>query len=251
MSVLQTLTSIGLSDGESKVYLALLKLGAVPVSKIKEETNLHRTTIYDFVEKLMNKGLVNYVITNNIRLYKASQPEKMMDFVKDKERKVKEVLPELKELASFHKDELQVEVHKGKEGFRTMLDDFLRVRKNMLAFGVDEEDFRKHIPIIMEQFLKREAKAGLKERVLVSDDTTFVYPHPHMEYRYIPKEYFGPSPTIIYGDRVVIINWEPLTTIVMKNKTLADGYRKHIEFLWKTAKKRPKSRQKLRSLPAS
>ena len=66
MDVKQVLSELGLSEGEIKVYMALLKLGSSPVSALKEETKLHRTTIYDFIEKLLNKGLVNHVIKNNV-----------------------------------------------------------------------------------------------------------------------------------------------------------------------------------------
>ena len=45
----------GLSKGEVEIYLALLKLGASLVSKIAQETGLHRTNIYDTLEKLKEK----------------------------------------------------------------------------------------------------------------------------------------------------------------------------------------------------
>jgi len=115
MEIKQVLQDSDLSEGESEVYLALLKLGSSPVSKIKEESGLHRTTIYDFLEKLLNKGLVNYVIQNNIKYYKASHPNKLIDFVKEKEEDLKEILPELKEMAEFQREDLKVEVYKGLE----------------------------------------------------------------------------------------------------------------------------------------
>ena len=49
----QTLQELGLTPGETKVYLALLKLGKSNVHQLKRETNIHRTTIYDFLEGWM------------------------------------------------------------------------------------------------------------------------------------------------------------------------------------------------------
>ena len=103
MEIKEVLDKVGLNEGEIKVYLALLKLGSVQVSKIKDETNLHRTTIYDFIEKLINKGLVGYVIKNNVKYYTASHPSKLIDFVKEKEENLKEILPNLIKLSEFKK----------------------------------------------------------------------------------------------------------------------------------------------------
>jgi sugar-specific transcriptional regulator TrmB len=238
MDLNQTLKEIGLSQGEAKVYLALLKLGPAIVSEIKEETNLHRTTIYDFIEKLLNKGLINYVIKNNIKHYNATQPDKLLAYIKEKEEHIKGILPSLTELQKFQKEELKVEVYKGREGFKTVLNDMLRTKKNMVGFGVDEEIFKKRFPILIEQHFKREQELGITERLLSSDDTKFVYEESHVTYRFIPKEYFNPTPTVVYGDKVVIIIWEPLTIIMIENSELAEAYRKQFEMLWGMAKQK-------------
>ncbi len=237
MEVKKVLQESGLSDGETQVYLALLKLGSVPVSQVRGETNLHRTTIYDFLEKLLNKGLVNYLIKNNVKYYKATHPNKLLDFIKEKEENVKEILPELKELAEFKKEELKVEVYKGREGFKTLLNDMLREKENMIAFGIDEIKFKKKFPILLEQYFKKEEEKGLKERLLTSEETEFIYKKKTTTYRFIPKEYFNPTPTLVYGNRIVIIIWEPFTVIKIENSELADSYKKYFELLWKTAKK--------------
>ena len=237
MEIKKVLQDSGLSEGETKVYLSLLKLGSVPVSKIKEDTELHRTTIYDFLEKLLNKGLVNYVVKNNIKFYKATHPNKLLDFVKEKEENIKEILPELKELAEFRQEELKVEVYKGQEGFKTLLNDMIRVGDNMVALGIDEIRFKKKFPILIENYFKKEEEKGMKERLLTSEDAEFIYKKKTANYRFIPKEFFNPTPIMVYGKRVVTIIWEPFTLISIENSELAESYRKHFELLWKTASK--------------
>lgn len=240
METQQILKDIGLSDGEIKVYLALLKLGSVPISKIKEETNLHRTTIYDFVEKLLNKGLVSYVIKNNIKHYKATHPTKLLDFVKEKEENINGILPDLIKLTEFKKEEINVGIYKGVEGLKTILNDVLKTRQNIVIFGIDEIKFKEKFPILIEQYFKREKEAGIKERLLASEDTNFVFDKETTAYRFIPEEFFNPTPTIVYGNKVIIIVWEPFTTILIENKELADSYKKYFEMLWGIAKRKPK-----------
>lgn len=240
MEIKEVLREAGLSIGEVEVYLALLKIGSVPVSKIKEETKIHRTTIYDFLEKLLNKGLVNYVVKNNVKYYKATHPNKILEFIKEKEENIKEILPELKELAEIKKEEIKVEIYKGAEGFKTLLNDIIRVSKDFVAFGVDETKFKERFPIIIEQYFKKEEERGIKERLLTSEETKFIFNKKTTNYRYIPKEYFNPTPTMVYSNKIAIIIWEPLTIIMIENSELADSYKKYFEMLWKIASKKPK-----------
>lgn len=244
MEIKKVLGGLGLSEGEVKVYLALLKLGSVPISKIKEETNLHRTTIYDFVEKLLNKGLAGYVIKNNVRYYKAAHPSRLVDFIKEKEESVREIIPQLTRLTEFKKEEIKVELYKGEEGLKTLINDVLRVKKDIVVLGVDELKFKEKFPIVVEQYFKKEEETGIKERLLASEDTEFIFDKKTTNYRFIPEKFFNPTSTMVYGDKVAILIWEPFIIIMIENKGLADSYRKYFELLWKIAKKKPKKQLK-------
>ena len=240
MSLKESLTSIGLSDGESTIYLALLKLGSSPVRKIKEETRMHRTTIYDFLEKLLTKGLASYVIKGGVKYYKATHPNKLLDYIKEKENMVNDVLPELDKLSAFHKDEITVEVYRGVEGVKTLLKDVLREGKDHVIFGIDESMFKEKLGPFMEWYFKEEKKRGFKERILTSDEASYVYGYQTAMYSYLPRESFNPTPTYVYGDNVAILIWEPFSVIRIKNAALADSYAKYFELLWKMAKTKPK-----------
>ncbi len=241
MDLSVALHKIGLSDGEAKVYLALLKLGPVPVSKLKEETHLHRTTIYDFVEKLLNKGLVTYVVKTGIKYYNAVSPEKLLEYVKEKEETVLDVLPQLIKIGSLQREEIHVEVYKGTEGVKSLLNDVVRVGKDYVIFGIDESMFQEKFGIFMDQFFRKEKEKKFRERILTRDDVSFVYPYETAIYRYLPRESFNPTPTYVYGDNVAILIWEPLSVIKIRSAALADSYTKHFEILWKLAASKPKS----------
>lgn len=232
------LQEIGLSKGEVKVYLALLKLGSVPVSKIKEETGLHRTTIYDFVEKLINKGLVNFVLRHNVKYYKATNPNKLLDLIKEKQENIQEILPDLIKLTHFKKEDISVEVHRGKEGFKTLLNDILKVGESYVAFGIDESKFKEYFDPLIKSQIKKEEKKGIHQRLLSSEEATYTYEGKFIHYKYIPEEFFNPTSIQVYGNRVATLIWEPLTIIIIKNPQLADAYKKHFEMLWKIAKQK-------------
>jgi len=50
------LKEIGLQEGEITLYLALLKLKETTATQIAQHTGVHRSHIYDLIEKLKEKG---------------------------------------------------------------------------------------------------------------------------------------------------------------------------------------------------
>ncbi|KXJ98680.1 MAG: Sugar-specific transcriptional regulator TrmB [Parcubacteria bacterium OLB19] len=56
--LLVILNKIGLTDNESRVYLASLQLGPAKVAQLSRISNVKRTTIYPIVESLHRKGLI-------------------------------------------------------------------------------------------------------------------------------------------------------------------------------------------------
>jgi len=237
------LKEIGLTNGEAKVYLALLKLGTSSVHVLKDETKLHRTNIYDFIEKLINKGLVSYHVKQNTKQFSAVDPNKLIEYLQEKKEVVEEYLPELKKLQRQEKQEIRVEVYKGREGIKTFFNDLLRVGKNYVGFGFDEELWEKDFSLLLKQHFRKEKKIKIKSRILTSENAKMIYKHGH--YKFIPDAFFSPSPTTTYGDRVCTIVWKPLTIVIMTNKEVAEAQRKYFQMVWKMAKNKPKRKVKI------
>ena len=64
---IKLLEEIGLANSEIKVYTTLLKTGEIKVGELIKELSLHRSRIYEAINRLTDKGLVSYVIKNNIK----------------------------------------------------------------------------------------------------------------------------------------------------------------------------------------
>jgi len=238
MQIEKILKEIGLSNGEIEIYLLLLELGPSPVKKIKERTKIHRTSIYDFIEKLINKSLLSYFITNNVKQYRAVEPKKLLDFIKEKEDKIKSIIPKLEKRYSKNHDEVIVEVYKGLEGFKTVLNDIIRSKeKNILGCNIEEKKFKETSNTLMEQYFRRLRENKMKEKILTYKNPKFIFDRKVTEYRYIKKDQFYDVPSLTYKNKVVNIIWEPLTIIMITSENLANGVRKNIEIMWENAKK--------------
>ena len=73
----EILKECGLTNNETGVYLALLQTGSISVNSIAEKSGLHRQAVYDALDRLLEKGFVNFVIKNNKKHFQAIHPEKI------------------------------------------------------------------------------------------------------------------------------------------------------------------------------
>lgn len=235
----EVLKELGLSDGEAIIYLALLRIGESQVNRIKTDTKMHRTTIYDFLDSLIKKGLVSYVIKNNVKFFIAAPPARLQNLLHDKEEHLKEILPSLVKLSDLEKRNIKAEIYEGVEGFKTFVNRMLNRKSELLAFGIDESQFDAKFPHLMKSYIMKEGKRGLTERIITKKGVNFIYKRDFMHYRYIDGKFFSPVPTITWDNFVIFIIWDPLTIIFVENKDLAESHRKHFELLWKIADKRP------------
>ena len=236
MEINKVLENLGLKEGEIKVYLDLLKFNQSSVAKIKERTQLHRTTIYDFLDSLMNKGLVSHITISGTKEFRAKEPEKLFQLLDEKKDQLTLIFSELEQLQNQNNVKFSAEVLKGKEGFKFWLNDMIKTNKNVYGFGVDEEMFQSQFKYEVAQYFNKRKKLKYKERLLTKESTNFVFYNEFTTYRYLPDKYFSPTPTIVYGNKTMILIWEPLHIILIDNKGLADSYKNNFELLWKMAK---------------
>lgn len=238
------LEQIGLTKNEIEVYVTLLRTGSSPVAAIAGHSKLYRPYVYDTLKKLEEKGLVNSVMRQGKRYFQAVHPDKLIEYLKEKERALESVLPALIDLTKIPKEETNVELYKGKEVVRIIQRDVLNIlketREESLVIGVDEKKFITVDPITMQQFFSQIKKYNLKEKVLVREGDNYLPAHKEStEYRFLPKGYFTPTSTFIYGSKVAIIIFgEPLYGIIINSKLLAKAYRKQFYLLWKIARKK-------------
>ena len=234
---------IGLANSEINVYTTLLKTGSIRVGELMRELSLHRSRVYEAINRLSDKGLVSYVIKNNIKYFEAADPDNLIAYLEEQKQKlnekedsIKKIIPELKKHISPLKPHAEAHVLHGKEGFKTMRKDVLKQGKDLYLLGaVGKED--SALKYFFPNFTKLRVKAGIKQRLLFDYEVRNkpITKMPLQEYRFLPKEYSTPTVINIYADRVVNVLWKgdnPLCFMII-NKDIADSYRKWFELLWK------------------
>lgn len=230
------LKEIGLSNTESKVYLTLLKLGEANVSEISKSSGLHRTNIYDDIEKLKERGLISYVFKGKKQFLRASDPETLISYLKEKEESIAKLIPELKEIQSNISEKVVVEIFKGEKGMENVLKEILIKKEKVIGYSISGQ-LRKYLPEFSEYYFREQIKHKIIHEFIYTSGVVKP-PSRYYQIKYLPKEFENTTINLCYGDVILNLIWEPeLVAIKIKSKQLADNFRKHFSLLWKSAKR--------------
>jgi len=226
----------GLTKVESKVYLVILDLGPSLAGQISRKSGIHRRTIYDALDRLAEKGLISYIVKNNRRYYEAVNPDRLLDLIKEKESEIQSALPNLQEIFAKTKIREETMFYKGKEGLKAAFEDQINEGKEILVLGASAEA-SEILQFYFKWYDKRRREKHIKLKLIANLGAKGKIKAPLSEIRYLPE--LGPTATNIYGDKVAIILWskENPLAVIIKNKEIADSYRKFFEHMWKTARK--------------
>ncbi len=232
------LQELGIEPREAKIYLMLLRLTSATASKVAEQVGIDRTTTYDVLSRLIERGIVSYVIRNNVKYFKASSPEQLLLDLKEKEKHLKEVMPNLLALKKHEKEETSVELFKGKEGINSVLKIILQDKKDYLFVG-GAQDFCRTIPIFMNQFLRKCYNQKIRGKLVCEEgfgDNKEDVIGKYETYKLISKKFVS-STIKVWGNKTAFfIFTEPYHAILIKSKEVADRQRLFFEHLWKQAK---------------
>lgn len=105
MNLEAELTKIGLEEKEARVYLTVLELGDAVASEISRKSKINRATTYTILDSLAEQGLVSTYKKEGTTHFNASNPDSIKSLLRKKrkqidsqEKKLENVLPELKSL---------------------------------------------------------------------------------------------------------------------------------------------------------
>ena len=132
------LNELGLSVNESKIYLSLLYLGSSTVGSISHhETTkgVHRTNIYEALERLKKKNLVCIVPHAKKSVYEATNPELLVQMLETKKAHLETVMPRLK-LAKQLSKKSSAHVFEGVTALSEAAFHWLQYNDTIVTFGV-------------------------------------------------------------------------------------------------------------------
>ena len=236
------LQELGLTRNESSTYVALLETGETSTGAIVKKTGLHRVLIYDALESLIKKGLASFVIKENIKYFQPTDPNRILDFIKEKEEIAKSLLPELSLKMKEAKTQQQVSIYEGIKGIKAALHNIIQeLSPRGIYYAFASGNMYTVLGSYFTIYQKEKDKNKIKTLAIFDENfrkNTNAIKKISGTIRYYPLTYF-PTDTIIYNDKVLIIMWTtdpPFATLIV-SKQAAQSYKKIFDVFWKNAKK--------------
>lgn len=240
------LQELGFTEGEEKVYLALLKLGSSSSGAIAKEAGVSRSKLYEILEKLTRKGVVSHFKKNNVSCFTAAPPKRIIDFIEQKKEQLEQqkvtfqkVLPYFENLIGQKEIEKEAQVFEGMEGIKSVREVYLKSMKtgDVIYYFGNPTSGHKNILGYWDEFNQRRIKRKIWSWTIYNQDAKTYGERrkklPYTKVKYLPKA--GPTHAWveIYGDSVAIaIKHVTPMSIVINNKYVAESFKTYFKILW-------------------
>lgn len=244
----EELMEAGLTKNESKVYLAILELGCESAGTIAKKSKVHRTNVYDALEGLMKKGLVSYINKDGAKHYQTNDFNNLLDMIKEKEEKIRSILPQIALLDNMSKSKTDAQILEGLPAAKRVMNNFLRHEEPILVVGVPS-NVADLIGPFLSLFHKKRVEKSIEMKHIYNSDAheriEVLNKIPNTPIRILPSEYDSPVATNIVGNEVTMIHWSKNALIIkIKNEKIAEVYKRYFELMWNKAKPyQPPSRE--------
>lgn len=245
--MLELLKDLDFTQGEIKVYEALLALGESTIGPISSKSGITPAKTYPILEKLLKKGLIAKVQKNKTQFFSPNDPERILTYLDEKkhslESKKEAIEKELPKLRQLNLDfGTTARILKGLEGLKTFYEEYNRMLlkgdKIFKVFSFEDDWDREEVKrFIRKQDLIRKS-LGLKVRVIANEKIK----------KYVDKENYElvdlrftkqdiPVGTVVSKTRIALMTWkkEP-TVIVIDSKEIGEAYEKFFDGLWRQSK---------------
>jgi HTH-type transcriptional regulator, sugar sensing transcriptional regulator len=248
----KSLEDLGLTSGEIKVYLALVRLGETTSGPLIEESVVSASKVYQILDRLAKKGLVSHIVKRKTKYFKAAEPHRLLIYLQEKQDKLKEQKSNLKlvvnELELTHGSAVTAEtaqVYDGLRGIQTARERTLKIMKKgdeMWVIGIARTPYDKLTPYF-DEYHKRRYKKGIKCKYLYNEYARKPFgvkssKYPFSNVRYMPEGLITHAWMEIYADTVTIgINKRKSFSVVIQNQLVADSFKIYAQLLWKMGKK--------------
>jgi len=246
---MKALLNLGLTKAEVKVYLALLQLGASKTGEISKKAKVSRSKIYEILDKLIDKGLVSYVVKENVKYFEGADPKNLKNYIehkrqdlKTREKELDKILPSLKGLQRQRAEKHVSNVYEGYAGIKTVFNDVLNSLKKgqeYYAFAVESETYDKDFSLFISNYHRRRQGKGIKVKLLTYKNLKTKILKSLGEYKGISFKFTNdkfPTSTLIFGNKIFIFTWKNKVGTLIESKEIAKRYKDLFLDIWGRAK---------------
>ncbi|MBN2086803.1 hypothetical protein JW758_00480 [Candidatus Peregrinibacteria bacterium] len=243
--LISDLEQLGLTEEESKVYLAILELGGSYVSSIAKKAGVHRVSCYHTLDNLIRKGIISTFTKDNIKYFSIESPRILVNQAEEKFHHAKKLLPELLSITNALAYKPKIQYYEGLQGIKNIFEDTLTAEDELLGY-TNLSELPEVVTIeFLKDYAKRKIEKGIKTRMLspiskhAINYTKKYYPKDFdknlVEIFFInPKEFLFEYEINIYGNKVSLVSLNPneLMGMIIESPIYAKTQRSIFNLAW-------------------
>lgn len=164
------LIEFGLNEKEVDVYLSALELGETNIQRISKKSGVKRTTVYDVISSLKEKGLISEATKNKRTIYYAEDPRALEKSMEEKMEKLKNIMPELLSITNLIDKKPKIKYFEGLEGIKNIYKDTLNYpNQELLAWTPEESVTHFDETFFDDYYLPQRIKKNIWVRGICND----------------------------------------------------------------------------------
>ncbi|MBU0976675.1 MAG: helix-turn-helix domain-containing protein [Patescibacteria group bacterium] len=251
---------LGFSEESGVFYYEALKLGKATVQEIARASLLPRSSCYDILDRLKREGFISTISEEGTTYVVAEQPDMITDKLKNLKAKKQEALENLKEISNHlnilgsrsESDKPDVRLYEGFESMKKVLLDVLKECNekglemvNVCQGEADKFSGLSRDPDYLKEYIRLRNKMKIKERAIMEDVKSareYKKQYEAKDYQILLSPQLSRKDTahidkIVFGDTLIILNFEKDYVIVIKDKYIAENEKISFSVLWNALKK--------------
>jgi sugar-specific transcriptional regulator TrmB len=236
------LQKIGLDKKESQVYLALLELGSANIGQIAKKSAVKRTTVYDILDSLKEKGLLGQTKQKNHTLFFAENPEKLERQIEEKKKIIQKVMPELLSITNRMEKKPKIKFFEGIAGIKEVYEDTLKYPdQELLAWATDDALKYFDAQYLWHEYVPARIKNRIWERTIAPNNEQMrhvkSYDQKHLrQIRFAPEgETLFEVEINLYGKKLIgIMAFEEQIGLIIESEKIFNTLKSIFEINWKS-----------------
>lgn len=204
MSTKLLVENLGLTDKEAAVYLAILALGKSTIKPIAAQAGVKRTSIYYFINHLVELGLIEKVVQSGRNHYIARPPEELVHLQQRRLAHLQHALPQFASLYNSSTNKPKISYFEGPEQMKQILFEETRCDQQFWGVWSGQEAMELFGSDLLQQVEDERRSKGIHVQVVRvrEKDEPFApftgYEGSHRELRYAPEGTVFPLAFTIY-----------------------------------------------------
>lgn len=253
--LIKSLSLLWFSEKEAEIYLTLYKLWNTKAGNIIRETSYPRSTVYQILDKLVQKWFVMTIDEWNILSYFAEEPEIILNKIKNEEdnlaRKKKifaSLLPKIVKIKNPYFKDPKVIYFEWIDSYKDLLDDVLNSWEKEIFMLTNTQIKSRHIADEVKnielynyevwEFLQERLKRWIKMNLITTKydfwdeilKTDNIY---NRQTKILPENFGDTETMILYWEKVILLNDNsPIIWIFIEDYQMQTMFKNIFKFIW-------------------